>query len=492
MSNRKENTPFLPGFQVLFRGRPNISPNELMKRTLSKMHQHTMEEFRQLFSCFIPTSAFSLDYGKDFSRSRIYTLELIFWAFLNQILLNNTSCSEIVKKVQSWKMQKNSPLPSSATGAYCRAKKKLRLSFLKNIFGHTAQALLRKERQNDLWFGRCVKVVDGTGLSMPDTKKNQEVYPQNGEMKPGCGFPQLNMVALFSLASGVMIGYAKGSKHKGELTLWKKLWKLLVKGDILLGDRGYLSYGNIVLIGRKGVDSVLRWKDHIKQIKRVERLGDNDWVYSWKRPASPPTSIPREKFKRLPEMINIRIIEAYVGKNGFRTQNIKIATTLLDPALYPKEDIVRLYFRRWEVELRLRDIKTTMGMEVLKGKSPMQVKKEIAMFAIAYNLIRGIMLDAARAGGKALTRVSFSDSLSQLRQWMDVFYKAGRNLRGILMKFYHCITQKTVPDRPGRNEPRVKKRRPKNFRLMTKPRAEMIVDCHRNRPEKKNAFYCLK
>ena len=248
MSNNKENTPLLPGFQALFKGRPNISQNELIKRRISKIQQYQIKEFRQLFSECIPGRLFSTSYGKNFSRSRIYPLEITFWAFLNQILLNNTSCSEIVKKVQAWRIYRKLPAQSSATGAYCQAKKKLSLSFLNMIFKNTIKVLSTKEKDSDFWCGRIVKVMDGTCLSMPDTKENQKIYPQNGEMKPGCGFPQLNMVAIFSLATGALLGYAKGNKHSGENRLWKKLFGLLKKDDIVLGDRVYLSHMNIAIL----------------------------------------------------------------------------------------------------------------------------------------------------------------------------------------------------------------------------------------------------
>jgi hypothetical protein len=492
MSNKKDNTPFLPGFQAFFKGRPNISKNELTKRALVKIQQSSIQEFRQLFSGYIPCQLFSLNYGKHFTRSRIYNLEVIFWAFLSQILLKNTSCSEIVKKVQTWRIDRKLPTQSSGTGAYCKAKKKLSLSFLKTVFKNTVKVLSVKEKHSDLWCGRVVKVVDGTGLSMPDTKENQKVYPQNGSIKPGCGFPQLNMVAVFSLATGSLLGYAKGNKHSSESRLWQKLFGLLKKEDIVLGDRGYLSFMNIAYLSSKKIDSVIRWKDRIKRIKKYKKLGENDYIYLWKKPVSRSLLWSKEIFFNMPDEIYIRIVEISVNKNGFRTRKMKIVTTLLDHERYSAEDIGKLYFKRWIVELRLKDIKTTMGMDILKAKTPRQVEKEIAMFTIAYNLIRGIMLDAARHCSKEIDRISFSDTLNQLKQWMTLFAKTTSGFRTLLFDFYQCICQKTITKRPGRNEPRVKKRRAKNFHLMTKPRREMIIDCHRNRPDKKNAFYTLK
>ncbi len=494
MSNSKENTPYFPIFQAYFKGRPNISCKERMKRKVEQIKSSKFSEFRQLFSPYIPVANFSTCFGEHFSRTRVYTLEVVFWGFLNQIFLKGTSCSEIVKKIQSWMIQRGLKAPSSATGAYCKAKKKISLSFLKNIFQHTSRVFLEKEDNDILWKNRSVKVVDGTGLSMPDTAQNQKVYPQNGQMKKGCGFPQLNMVALFSLASGILLGYETGNKHDSELRLCKKLWKLLNKGDVVLGDRGFYSFGNTASLFQNKVDSVIRLSTRrSKKIRRIKILGDNDFLCRWNKPINTSSLWSAEEWDSFPGSIIVRIVEVPVICKGFRTEKITIMTTLLGHLEFTPDDLAKLYFRRWSVELRLKEIKTTMGMEILSSKSPRQIQKEIVMFAIAYNVIRGLIFDAAKHCKTAIDRISFSGALQQLNQWLGLFInKSISGIRQILFNFYLSIVQKTIPDRPGRSEPRAKKRRPKNFNLMNKPRGQMVVDYHRNNMGRKNAFFALK
>ena len=232
MSSKTENTPYFPEMQAFFRGRPNLSQNKLKKRLLEKLKQDAFAGLKQLVSNIIPSSMLKSTSNKAFSRNRVYNIEVTFFGFLNEVILNTSSCSLIVKKIQSWRISQGLKPQSSATGAYVKAKKKLDLSFLKNIFNHTASQLINKETSDHKWLNLNVKVVDGTGLSMPDTKKNQKAYPQNGAMKKGCGFPQLNMTALFSLGSGALLGYEIGNKHNNE----NRLWKLQLKQKQICGE----------------------------------------------------------------------------------------------------------------------------------------------------------------------------------------------------------------------------------------------------------------
>lgn len=496
MSSKKEFTPFFPAFQPYFLGRPNISCKERLKREVQKIRSNQITEFRELFSSYIPSSKFSSSFGKHFTRSRVYTLEVVFWGFLNQIFSSGSSCSEIVKKIQSWKQNNGDIVPSSATGAYCRAKKKVSFTFIKHIFKHTINILEKQETKDMLWNKRVVKVVDGTGLSMPDTKANQKKYPQNGAMSKGCGFPQLNMVALFSLASGVLLGYESGDKHCNEKALWKKLWSLLNSNDVVLGDRGYYSYMNIASLLNKKVDSVIRLcSGRPGKFKKLKVIGLGDSLCALQKPKNKSKLCSKSEWDILSDNIVVRIIKVPLIRKGFRSENIIIVTTLLDHNRYSADDIAKLYFKRWAVEMRFKDIKTTMGMDILSSKTPNQIKKEIAMFAIAYNLIRGLMINAAKHCKTTIDKISFAGALQQLNQWLWLFFNKGLSIgkrRQLLYDFYFSIIQKSIPDRPGRNEPRVKKRRAKNFNLMNKPRKQMIVTYHRNDSNHKNAFFSLK
>ena len=497
MFDKTKDTPYFPGFQAYFVGRPNVSRKESLKRETEKIKATQMMEFRMLFTPFLPTSIFSSSFGKKFTRNRVYTLEVLFFGFLNQVILNGMSCCESVTRIQTWMISKGQKPPSSATGAYCKAKKKISLSFINKIFTHTVEKLRSMESENQLWHGRVVKVVDGSGLSMPDTKENQKVYPQNGAMEKGCGFPQLNIVALFSLFSGALLGYETGDKHRSENRLWKKLSNLLNPGDVVLGDRGYYSYANTASLFSRKIDSVVRLcTGRPGDLVKLKSLGQGDRLCVWHKPKSNSSSLwSKDELMAMPSSILVRVVEAPLIRKGFRTQKLTILTTLLDEIEFSAEELAKLYFKRWAIELRFKDIKTTMGMDILKSKTPRQVQKEIAMFAIGYNLIRGMMMDAAKRCCKEIDEISFAGARHQLSQWTWLFLASNGSIseiRILLDKFYHSITCRKVPDRPGRNEPRAKKRRPKNYRLMNKPRKKMVVDSHRNNPKRKNAFNSLK
>lgn len=497
MSNKKQITPYFSEFQAFFRGRPNIPQNELKKRAISELKSSDLCGLSRLLSNFIPTSIFKSNLGKDFSRNRIYNLEVTFIGFLNQVLLNTSSCSVIVKKIQSWRVSKRKKVQSSATGGYVKAKMKLHITFLKDVFNHTVKKLTARETSDHMWLNRIVKVVDGTGISMPDTKKNQNAYPQNGAMKKGCGFPQLNMTAIFSLGTGALLGYEIGNKHKSENRLWIKLWKTLNPYDIVLGDKGFCSYANIASLLMKKVDSVLRFKGKLngKRLTRIKNLGRNDCLYKIAKPNNPSKLFTKLQWAKIPDEITVRIVKVPVIRKGFRSKEFVIVSTLLDHTLYSPEKLGELYLKRWSIELYFKDIKTTMGMEILKSKTPTQVKKEICMFAIGYNLIRNIILDSSSQTGTDISKISFSGTIQQLDQWLHLFISPDLTLkdyRNLLYQFHTAIAQKLIPNRPGRNEPRAKKRRAKNYNLMNKPRHKMIITNHRNNISKKNAFYCLK
>lgn len=403
-------TPVFPEMQSVFTGRKNISAKKKIEREITKLKSRQLWVFRQLFASWIPNSIFQSEEFCCNKRNRIFNLEIVFWAFLNQIFMNGASCSETVKKVQSWMLQKGRQVPSSNTSAYCQARKKIPLKFLKKINKHIIEISSRQKNYRYLWKSRIVKVVDGTGLSMPDTDTNQKVFPQSSSMKPGCGFPQMKLTGLFSLATGTMLGYAVGKLKESENTLWKSLWKLMKKGDIILGDRAFGSYANTAELLQKGVDSVMRLhqqREKYFNFKQGRKLGKNDVIVTWKRPYTKSKNWSSREWFSLPETLQIRIIEAPLLQKGFRTQKIFISTTLLDADKYPAQDIAELYFKRWQIELFFRDIKNTMDMNILRSRTSRMIAKELLMYSIAYNLLRGLMREAAEMYEVAVERISF-------------------------------------------------------------------------------------
>jgi len=330
---------------------------------------------------------------------------------------------------------------------------------------------------------------------MPDTPKNQKKYPQNGMMKEGCGFPQIKMVAIFSLFNGTLLGWSEGNKRNGENTLFQKLWNLFKPGDIVLGDRGFCSYANMGFLSDRSVDSVFRLHQARPfNTRKGTKLGRNDRLVTWFRPATRARAWNKEEWNKLPVEIKIRLLKISFTKSGFRTREIILATTLIDEKKYTLEELGKLYFKRWSIELFFRDIKITMGMDILKSRTPEQILKEITMYAISYNIIRGLIQKAADMYQVDIEKISFKGTVQQLNQWLEVLINEKHSLskfRYIMAEFYKKLVDKLLPERPDRNEPRTKKRRAKNYIIMNKPRKKMVVDCHRNRTTKKNAFYAL-
>lgn len=401
-------------------------------------------------------------------------MAVTFWAFLSQVMSPDSPCRETVRKVQAWHATRQLPVPSTSTGAYCQARSRLPLQGLHNIQAHTAAELQRAVRSEQLWLGRHVKVVDGTGVSMPDTPENQAVWPQSRNQTKGCGFPTAKLVGCFCLSSGALLDLAEGNKHIHESRLFRKQYGLFNEGDVALTDRGFCSYSSIAELLAKGVDTVMRiHQARPTDFRKGKRLGTKDRLVTWDKPAYRPKGFTQNQWKALPETLTLRMLHIQIDIPGFRTESIVIVTTLTDPIAYPAEDLAKLYLRRWSVELFFRDIKITLGMDVLRCRTPEMVRKEIALHVIAYNLVRGLMQQAAALYEVDLTRLSFKGSLDTLRQWTDTFNAAHskpREQRRLFNQLLQIIAEDTVPYRPERSEPRVRKRRPKNYRLMTRPR----------------------
>lgn len=476
----------LPGFHLQTLRRKPRSPQQQLAEKLEQLRQKSFKQLGEVFDRFIPKALLQPEKEGAMSRRRLFSKENTFWAFLSQILDADGGCKEVIRKLQSYASLKGTVFPSSSTASYCTARRKLDLQTLTTIFDHTAR-YRRPTPSAGRLNNRRVVVVDGTGVSMPDTPENQEVWPQSASQKPGCGFPSARICACFSLASGTLLSYAIGNKKSHELSLFRQQWQTFLTGDIFLGDKGFCSYFDITSLASRGIDSVvtLARRAPVRAAKSRKKLGADDLLISWQRPVyTANLAQPKETWQRLPEELLLRQIKVTVPYPGFRTRQFHLVTTLLDPIQYPAADLADLYFQRWDVELYFRDLKTTMGMEVLRCQTPEMIRKEIVMHFIAYNCIRHLMFEAAREVCLPVRSVSFKGSLQALRNWephlnQTKISKAERfRLIGDL---YEAITGTPIPHRPGRSEPRCRKRRPKNYQLLTAPRSEMKEIPHRNR-----------
>jgi hypothetical protein len=472
----RNTTPFFAGFHRLLFGRAQQSAQHHLRAQALALKQATLCQLGEVCAPWLPARLLKPPARGAHSRRRFFPQGLTFWAFLSQVLSPESPCRETVRKVQAWYALRRQPPPGSGTAAYCRARSRLSLETLLGIHRHTAVELQRRVTREQLWCGRRVKVVDGTGLSMPDTPANQKAFPQPSSQKKGCGFPVVKLVGCFCLSSGALLHWAEGTLHAHESKLFRKLFAFLSPDDIVLTDRGFCSYVHIAILLRSGIDTVMRLHQaRPSDLRKGKRLGPNDRLVTWQKPLQRPRGCTATDWRRVPDSLTLRLVYVSVSVPGFRTQSLVVVTTLTDPIRYPAADLAKLYLRRWAVELFFRDIKITLGMDVLRCLTPAMVRKEIAMHAIAYNLIRALMQQAAALYLVPIERLSFKGSVDTLRQWTDTLnaaYNQPREQARLFNQLLLILAEDTVPYRPDRTEPRVRKRRPKAYPLMTHPRRD--------------------
>jgi hypothetical protein len=470
------STPFFPGFHRLLFGRARRTVQDRVRVQQQGIQQATLCQLGKFCAPWIPASCLKPTAKGAHSRQRLFPQGLTFWAFLSQVLSPASPCRETVRKVQAWYAVRRQRLPGSGTAAYCRARARLSIETLRDIHRHTAQESQRRLSREELWCGRRVKVVDGTGVSMPDTPANQKAFPQPSSQKRGCGFPVAHLVGCFCLASGALLHWAEGTLRKHESHLFRTLFPFFAPGDVILTDRGFCSYAHISLLLQAGVDTVMRLHQaRPTDFRKGRRLGPRERLVAWQKPRQRPRGCTTVEFRQLPETLTLRLLHLSIAVPGFRTQSVDLVTTLLDPVAFPAEQLARLYLRRWAVELFFRDIKIALGMDVLRCQTPDMVRKEIVMHAIAYNLIRALMQQAAALYQVPIDRLSFKGTTDTLRQWADALHAAHakpRTYTRLFNELLRILAEDVVPHRPDRAEPRVRKRRPKAYPLMTHTRRD--------------------
>jgi hypothetical protein len=480
-------TCFLPHFPHHLQGRPKPAASSLLACRLNKLRDLALPDVAGLLGSLLPRDFFASAPDVQAQRERIYTPVTVLWAFLFQVLNPGMACQEVVGKVRAWMLKRpvNPRRPSLDSSAYCEARLALSFNLVKAFGAALVHYLQQRAASTWLWCGRPVKVIDATSFSMPDTFDNQRQWPQPGAQKKGCGFPVVKALGVFCLSTGGWLGYALSRWNRHDLALWQQVAHLLHKGDVLLGDAGFCAWALMAELSGRGVDSVLRLHQRrSKDMRNGTPLGRGDRLQTWRKPAQRPDGSPWDKraWNKLPAQIKVRVVKVPIERKGFRTTCVWLATTLTDAKAYPKEKLAELYYRRWSIELFFRDIKTTMHMEVLRCKSPAMIEKEIAMHAAAYNAVRGLILGSAIVHHTELGRVSFKGALDLLRQWLPraaVWYDKPRKLADWLDELLTAIAQVQNAHRPERREPRAKKRRPKCYQLLTKPRHKFREIAHR-------------
>lgn len=451
----KHATDYLPGFSHRLCGRRSAATG------LSARAQ-TLDGLAALVAKFVPAELFA---ATGTRRDRVFTPWVTFIAFLGQVLSRGSACRETVRRVQAWRVAARQSVPDASTSAYCQARARLPLETLREAHEALGGWIDARAREAWRWCGRSVKVLDGCGLSMPDTDENRARWPYAGGQKPGCGFPTAQLVGLFCLATGRLVRFALDTWKAHEIPLARQLIAWMAPGEIVLTDRGFCGWGLIALLQRKGVDVVMR-------AHQARRLKGRRMV--WAKPSCQATWT-QALWSELPAELTVRLVRFRVAVPGFRTEDVVLVTTLLDEQAYPDESLAALYRRRWAVELCFRDIKTTLGLDVLRCLSPELIEKEVWLQVLAHNLVRALMLEAAWTHGVELARLSFKGTVDTLRQWTPLFAPTLFAFKRARQELLRVIAADQVPDRPNRVEPRARKRRPKPYQMLTQPRHQMVV-----------------
>ncbi len=451
----------------------------------------TLHQFEQLFGPWIaPWRLAQQDEGAH-SRDRCWNLRLVFWTFLWQVAQAGASCREAVRQAQALCQSRTRRPPADATSPYCQARAVLPLERLEEIH----QAVLAESDAalagQDLWCGHQVLVVDGSSVSAPDTPANQKAFPQPAGQKPGCGFPIIRVVALLSLATGLLSAWATGHWHQHELALFQSLWDCLCVGDVLLGDRGFCNWGLIAQAQRRQIHAVFRVKGSCRSdFRRGKRLSRNERLVQWRKPSERAATVSAAEWAQLPAWLTLRVVRCRLDLPGFRTRQIILVTTLLDSVAYPPAALGQLYYRRWAMELTLRNIKTTLQMEQLSCQTPANLEREIRMHFLVHNLVRRLMLEAARRYRAPLDRLSFAGCLATARRYGEALLQARseHRRRRLREEMFRVLAADLVPERPGRREPRALKRRPKPYPRLTCHRRRFREISHQNRYYRNSPF----
>lgn len=413
-------------------------------------------------------------------RERLYPPTETLSMFLAQALNEDRSCQKAVNEAAVKRVTGGLAPVSTSTGGYCRARQRLPLSMVSELVRRTGTLIDEQVPGEWRWHGRRVHLVDGTTLTMPDTEANQAEYPQQSGQKPGLGFPICRLVGLICLSTGAVVNASMGKfKGKGadEQTLLRKMTNSFHRGDLVLGDAFYGTYFFLASLLAEGVEGVFEQMGARKRttdFSKGIRLGTNDHVVKLSKPKRKPDWMTQEQYDSAPDTVSIRELKVS-GK--------VIITTLLSPAEASKANLKALYKKRWQIEVDFRNIKTTLGMNILSGKTPEMNQKEIWVYLLAYNLIRLLMAQSARLADILPRQLSFKHTLqlwlAWTRQGAIAHSETGERI------LFALIAERQIDKRPGRIEPRAVKRRPKAYSMLTKPRRIAREEVRKNGHPKK-------
>jgi hypothetical protein len=398
--------------------------------------------------------------------------------FMRQIAAGNASCDHVRLMAQD----------AFSASAYCQARMRLPLGVIQTLAREVSQKIRAPidRQEQHLWRGHRVLLIDASSFSMPDTPELNAHFGQPGQQKEGCGFPVAHLLTLFNARTGLAVDAITAPLRTHEMSLASGTHEHMASGDLVIGDDSFGSYAHLALLTQRGmyglfpahhvriVDftpgrpcieprKVAQAKDAkgLPRSRWIKSLGENDHIVEWYKPAGRPKWMSASQWRQLPATLLVREVRRTLARPGFRPVTLTIVTTLLDPKKYPAEELFALRLRRWDVETDLRHLKTTMEMEILHCKTVEGVQKELWIFILIYNLLRAVMVAAAKRQQVAVSRISFASAL----HWMQSAREGDALLRLAV-----------VPYRPNRIEPRAVKRRPKEYDRLTRPRNIMQAE----------------
>lgn len=430
-----------------------------------KRHAHTSDAYSFFNLLTSPELFEQVESLLPAHRERLFPPTETLSIFLAQALSADRSCQNAVNEAALRRVAGGMRACSTHTGAYCRARERLPLQMVRTLARYTGRWITAHAPQPWCWRGRPVRLVDGTTVGLPDTAANQAHYPQSRSQKPGLGFPLCRLVGMVCLGSGALLDAAIGA-YQGiggdERALLRCILGTLERGDVLLGDAYFATYFLLCALAEHGVDAVFE-QNGARQLSTDfrcgKRLGSRDHLIELKKPRVKPDWMSQADYEHAPDTVTVREL---------RTAGKTLVTTLLDANKTSKADLKQLYWSRWNVELDLRNIKTTLQMERLSCLSPEMATKEIWVYLLAYNLIRLMMAQAAQLAHCLPRELSFKHTVQLWIAWGH--HARASTADDTLHTLFVLIAQQRVGNRPGRIEPRAVKRRPKAYPFLTKAR----------------------
>ena len=424
----------------------------------------------------------ALDEHKVEYRDRVFGPVTTIWGFLSQVLSEDHSCRDAVSRVIAHRAASGLGPCSPNTASYCNARGRIPTAVLRDLAKRTAGELQAGTPERWKWNGRRVFIADGSHVSMPDTPQNQASYPQPEAQQPGIGFPLARLAVLLSLATGAchdLAIAAYAGKGTGETTLLRQMYDTLKPGDVVLADALFDDYFIACELRQRGIELVARAQYQRVGTQTVRSGPDGD-VIVWQRP-NKPHGMKGEQYRTYPKSLVMRQVSVDARDKDNRVEQFRVVTTILDASIGGGQ-IGDLYERRWEGEVDIRSIKSTMKMDVLRCKTPEMVRKEIWAHLLAYNVLRTVMAVAAAESGIEPRKVSFKGAKQAVTAFAPKIEAARPEDRARLIDaMLATVAYHRVGDRPGRWEPRARKRRPKPGMRLMQPRSEARLPQNRSK-----------